>query len=152
MYVVNSGYYRMRGTSVSAPYVSGLAALLLSEYPDWSNELVRRQLRNTADSIDSLNPSYQGWLGAGRINANQAVTKVYSISGYVRNSAGTGISGMTVRFSNMASVTTNSSGYYKKTGVPNGTCTITLYKSGTTYTPYTTTINNANKTINFTIR
>ncbi len=151
-YAVGSGYYRMRGTSVSAPFTAGLAALLLSKYPDWSNEIVRRQLRNTADSIDSLNPSYQGWLGAGRINANRAVSKVYSISGYVRNASGTGISGMTVRFSGLSSVTTNSSGYYKKSGVPNGTYTITLTKSGTAYTPYTTTVNNAGKSINFTIR
>jgi subtilisin family serine protease len=152
IYVVNTGYFRMRGTSVSAPYAAGLAALLLSKYPDWSNEVVRRQLRNTADSIDSLNPSYQGWLGTGRINANRAITKVYSISGYVRNSSGTGISGVTIRFSDLSSVTTNSSGYYKKNGVPNGTYTMTLSKSGRTYTSYTTTVNNANKTITFTVR
>ncbi|MFA5363315.1 MAG: S8 family serine peptidase [Candidatus Omnitrophota bacterium] len=151
-YVVNSSYYRMRGTSVSAPYAAGLAALLLSKYPDWSNEVVRKQMCSTADNINSLNPSYKGWLGSGRINANRAVTKVYSVSGYVRNSSGTGISGVTIRFSNLSSVITNSSGYYKKSGVPNGTYTLTLSKSGHTYTPYTTTVNNANKIINFTVK
>ena len=149
-YVVGGNYYRERGTSMSAPYVAGVAALLLSEYPDWTSEMVRRQIKDTSDTIDSLNPSYKGWMGKGRINANRAVTRTFTIAGYCKDTQGNMISGVTVRFTNLASVTTNASGYYKKTGFPNGTFTVSPYKSGYTFSSYTATVNNNNWTITFT--
>ncbi|MDD2702664.1 MAG: S8 family serine peptidase [Candidatus Omnitrophica bacterium] len=148
--VVDTNYYRVRGTSFSTPYVSGLAALLLSRYTDWSNELIRNQMRNTADNIDSLNTSYRGQMGTGRINADNAVTKTYYISGYAKLPSGAGVSGVIVKFSGLSSVTTNSSGYYKKSGIPNGKYTMTLTRTGYTFPSYTATVNNANRKINFT--
>ncbi len=64
------------GTSFSSAFVSGLAGLVRSQHPEWSGALVRAQMEHTADSIDGLNPGYEGKLGAGRINAGRAVAEV----------------------------------------------------------------------------
>ena len=65
-----SSYYGgpFSGTSMAAPVVSGAAALLKSLYPNWNNIQIMKALLSTADSIDSVNPSYIGKLGSGRIN------------------------------------------------------------------------------------
>lgn len=61
------------GTSMAAPFVAGVAALIRSRQPGWSAALVRNQLVQTADPLDTLNPAYAGQLGAGRVNAAQAM-------------------------------------------------------------------------------
>jgi thermitase len=71
---VGGGYQSRSGTSLAAPFVSGLAGLLRSKYPDWSPATVRAQIINTADDIDGPNPGLEGQMGSGRINAAQAVT------------------------------------------------------------------------------
>jgi len=65
----------MDGTSMSAPLAAGVAALIWSKNPGWSTEQVTQILYENADEIDSLdcNSTYAGKLGAGRINAYQAV-------------------------------------------------------------------------------
>ncbi len=45
------GYKNLSGTSMAAPIVSGVVALLRSHFPDWSNELIRGQILNTAESF-----------------------------------------------------------------------------------------------------
>jgi hypothetical protein len=66
--------YRQRsGTSISAPFVSGVAALVWSCNIYATNVEVRAALEDSADNIDSLNPGYEGLLGAGRVNALRAV-------------------------------------------------------------------------------
>ena len=70
----NDSYSQGSGTSASASYVAGVAALILSKNPSWSNDEVERCLRSTTDNIDFLNPDYAGLLGTGRINAHKAVT------------------------------------------------------------------------------
>ncbi len=67
------------GTSLAAPFVAGMAALIRSQRPDWSAALVRNQLLQTADNIDALDPAYAGELGAGRVNAAQATQDPYPI-------------------------------------------------------------------------
>jgi len=67
-------YIRSVGTSMAAPHVSGAAALVLSQRPDFSNEQVQGQLYNTVDEIDSRNPDYKGLLGSGRLNVYSALT------------------------------------------------------------------------------
>ncbi|MFH1101508.1 MAG: NosD domain-containing protein [Methanobacteriota archaeon] len=69
---VADGYYRLSGTSMACPYVSGLTALLLSFLPDLTNNELMHLLRESADDIDGLNPDYDGLLGTGRINASHA--------------------------------------------------------------------------------
>ena len=61
------------GTSLAAPFASGLAGLIRSRWPDWSEALVRNQIVRTAAGIDALNPTYAGELGTGRLNAALAM-------------------------------------------------------------------------------
>ena len=67
-------YGAVDGTSFAAPFVSGLAGLLKSEHPDWSNALSAPQMVHTGDPLDALNPGYEGLLGSGRVNAGSALT------------------------------------------------------------------------------
>ncbi len=69
--IVNTKYYRARGTSMACPYVSGLAALVLAKYPAFSNEDIRQVLRVSA--YDAETPGFDIYTGAGRINATKAL-------------------------------------------------------------------------------
>ena len=71
---VGSGWYLTgNGTSFAAPYVSGTVALMLAVNPCLTPDDVEMILKQTAVSIDSINPLYAGNLGAGRLNAFAAV-------------------------------------------------------------------------------
>ena len=62
------------GTSLAAPLVSGVAALLRGVHPDWSPVQVRARLMQTADNIESgLADGQKGKMGAGRLNAGRAL-------------------------------------------------------------------------------
>ncbi|MEO8065985.1 MAG: S8 family serine peptidase [Candidatus Doudnabacteria bacterium] len=67
------------GTSLGAPIVSGIAALVKSTNPNLSNVEIQKIIMRTADPIDALNQtsclggSCNGFLGGGRINAAAAV-------------------------------------------------------------------------------
>ncbi|MGC3946369.1 MAG: S8 family serine peptidase [Chryseolinea sp.] len=65
------------GTSVAAPMVGGLAALILSVKPDLSPNQVESIIKSTAVNIDNLpgNALFAGKAGAGRIDAFAAVQK-----------------------------------------------------------------------------
>lgn len=68
------GYYDAYvGTSMSTPVVSGLAGLILSINPDLTPAQVEEIIKSTSDDISVQNPNYIGLLGAGRINAFEAV-------------------------------------------------------------------------------
>jgi len=56
------------GTSFSAPFVTGLAALAKSLGDSLSMIRIDTLLRQMASSVDSLNPEYAGLLGNGLIN------------------------------------------------------------------------------------
>lgn len=72
---VNSGYTSSSGTSMAAPVVSGVAALVLSQFPNLTALQIGEQLKNTADSIEYLasNADYRGFLGSGRVNLFKAL-------------------------------------------------------------------------------
>jgi len=71
--VPNNTYATMSGTSMASPLVSGLLGLMKSLNPSLSNTALINCMYSTADNINAINPSYSGLLGAGRINAHQAM-------------------------------------------------------------------------------
>ena len=64
------------GTSYASPIVAGTVALMISVNPDLTNEEIENILYETALNIDEINPDYVGLMGAGRLNASYAVSKV----------------------------------------------------------------------------
>jgi subtilisin family serine protease len=68
-YHYNPTYATLTGTSMAAPMVSGLAALIKSHYPSFDKTQINAMILAGADNIDAQNPTYIDSLGAGRINA-----------------------------------------------------------------------------------
>ena len=68
---VSSGYYRLAGTSMAAPHVTGLAALVAAAYPSATTDEIRARIIATTDPFP-LQPPVP--LGTGRINAYNALT------------------------------------------------------------------------------
>ena len=63
-------YKSFSGTSMATPHVTGAANLLLTEFPEMSNDELKARLMNTGDSIESL----QGKTVSGkRLNANNGL-------------------------------------------------------------------------------
>lgn len=69
----NDGSYTFSsGTSAAAPFVSGIAALIWSYYPNWSNAEVAEQIKVTCTDIAPTGwDRYTGW---GIANAYRALT------------------------------------------------------------------------------
>lgn len=76
----NDTYATLSGTSMSAPIVAGLAALVKSRFPTYSPIQLGEQIRVNATPIDDLNNSYRRKLGYGRVNALNAVSNQASKS------------------------------------------------------------------------
>jgi|GEM_PF-3335204 len=68
----NNSYDIASGTSLAAPIVSGLAALLLSKNPALTNLEVYEILKQSADDLQP--PGWDFYTGWGRINAFQALS------------------------------------------------------------------------------
>jgi hypothetical protein len=68
-------YWSIGGTSISAPFVSGVAALVWSCNLSATNAQVKNAILSTADNIYNIpgNYPYIGKLGSGRVNALEAV-------------------------------------------------------------------------------
>ncbi|MET8754692.1 type VII secretion-associated serine protease mycosin [Streptomyces sp. NPDC004667] len=60
------------GTSFSAPYVAGVAALLRAEHPQWTPQEVVWQIQNTAERSVNGRDDYVGW---GVVDPVRAVTQ-----------------------------------------------------------------------------
>lgn len=90
----NNTYYSYSGTSMSCPIAAGLAALIWSAKPEWTNAEVMNQIFTTCVDIDPLNPGYAGLLGWGRIDAGAALSTLFPNLSYTEqefdDSAGNG--------------------------------------------------------------
>jgi len=69
----NNTFYFSSGTSMAAPHVSGVAALIIGKNGKMNPKEVARQIENTSDKIDGNGKSL--YFGKGRINALRAVTE-----------------------------------------------------------------------------
>ncbi|SNY78697.1 Ricin-type beta-trefoil lectin domain-containing protein [Nocardia amikacinitolerans] len=69
----NNTHGLLGGTSMAAPHVAGLAALIWSRNTAMTNQRVRQIIEESCDNIDEVNPGFVGMLGRGRINAHAAV-------------------------------------------------------------------------------
>ena len=76
--ITGGGYGLKTGTSMAAPLVAGLACLMRSYHPSVSVADLENCLKSSADNIDFMNPNFTGMLGAGRINAFNAMSCVVS--------------------------------------------------------------------------
>lgn len=68
---LNLNYDSMSGTSMACPHVAGVAALIWSQFPNYTQREVRFQLRRTATDLGEL--GFDVYYGYGRINAKRAV-------------------------------------------------------------------------------
>jgi subtilisin family serine protease len=67
---LKGSYREASGTSMAAPQVAGVAALILSVEPDISVEKLRERILKSVDKIDSLNGKVES---GGRLNAAKAL-------------------------------------------------------------------------------
>jgi subtilisin family serine protease len=71
----NSIFDHASGTSLAAPHVSGVAALILGQFPNLTLEQLRGRLLGTSDYIYDNNQAHLGLMGSGRLNAYRALTE-----------------------------------------------------------------------------
>jgi subtilisin family serine protease len=73
-----SGYKKLSGTSMAAPYIAGVAALILSKNPEMNNDLVYQTLLTSVDSYmkttnDIINNTDK-YIGTGIVNVYKALS------------------------------------------------------------------------------
>ena len=83
-------YLYSSGTSFAAPYVTGTVGLMIAANPDITNDEIDSILRASATNIDSLNPTYVGKIGAGRLNSADAVNMAYMMTLVVEDDGNNG--------------------------------------------------------------
>ena len=71
--IPNNYYMKMDGTSMAAPIVSGVAAMVKGFYKNFSSEQIKEQIKYSSLNIDSINPSLIGYMGVGEVDAFKAI-------------------------------------------------------------------------------
>jgi len=71
----NDNYVILQGTSMAAPHVTGIAALVWESNPSLSGAQMRERLRSTADPAPVNGVTPNATWGSGRVNALRSVTE-----------------------------------------------------------------------------
>jgi len=96
----------MGGTSMATPMVAGVAALIWSQNPTWTSSQVEDKLYTSADNIDAyLSPKYIDKMGAGRINAYNAVVSACDLVADFSGEPTSGCAPLTVNFTDLSTGT-----------------------------------------------
>ncbi|MFC9976752.1 S8 family serine peptidase [Spirillospora sp. NPDC127200] len=74
---VDENYTRLSGTSAATPHVSGAAAILAQQHPDWDGRRIKSTLMASAKNLDGVSMHLQG---AGRVDVAEAVAQQVSAS------------------------------------------------------------------------
>ncbi len=78
--IPNGKYDYKSGTSMASPVTAGAAAVLRSQFPDYTAQQIKSLIIINTDNIDELNPNHNGLIGSGRLNLYKAITKEKSIA------------------------------------------------------------------------
>jgi len=89
----NDNYVILQGTSMAAPHVTGIAALVWQTNPALTGSQMRERLRRTADPPTDGSQTPNNTWGTGKVNALRAVTEsVASITAPASSLPGTNVS------------------------------------------------------------
>lgn len=76
--VIDGSYFQVSGTSLSAPLVAGIAADLVAAHPDWTPDMIKGAIVNTAVSLpnggNEVNARAADWADGSDLVANQGLT------------------------------------------------------------------------------
>lgn len=84
---LHGNYHVMSGTSMACPVAAGLAGLMVDYGVGLTPDTITYCLLSSADDLSTLNPTYPGELGSGRINARKAMECLQAISNNSLNAA-----------------------------------------------------------------
>ncbi len=101
----SGNYVYAYGTSLAAPYVTGVAALLKSKYPAMSARTIKYYIEGNVDIIPALSNKVKT---GGRLNAYEALNAVKTYTVKYNSNGGTGtMSNTTVIYNNYTSLRAN---------------------------------------------
>jgi serine protease len=69
----HGAFTALDGTSMASPITAGTICLIKAANPGFTVDQLVQRLTSTADTIDYLNPTRRGLMGAGRVNAAAAI-------------------------------------------------------------------------------
>jgi serine protease AprX len=76
--VIDGSYFQVSGTSLAAPIVAGVAADLIAAHPDWTPDMVKGALVNTATQLSGgaaeVNATAADWAGSDQLTSDQDLT------------------------------------------------------------------------------
>ncbi|MEU2246678.1 S8 family peptidase [Streptomyces sp. NPDC019224] len=78
--VVDAHYTALSGTSMATPHVSGAAAILAQQHPDWSPRRLKDALMSTSESVAGATGYEQG---AGRVDIGRTTARTLFATGSV---------------------------------------------------------------------